>query len=142
MNVVPIPDAARALGISPATLRRWIRRGCPVAVRGRRGRGLAALVDPVAVRAWRLAGEREATLMALASALPDVLAQSVADAFAQTSQSCSTGGERRRVASALAACWYVTATALMDHLRDQCPAVPDLTRLPERIEALRKIATC
>lgn len=136
MNVVPIPDAARALGISPATLRRWIRRGCPVAVRGRRGRGLAALVDPVAVRAWRLAGEREATLMALASSLPDVLAGGI-----EKAHQLAEGTDKRRLAGILAGAWFLASAAILETLHELHPAIaPDPRAVPDKIERLRKIA--
>jgi hypothetical protein len=50
---VSVPVAARALGCSPETLRRWIREsGCP-AILGGRGRGKGARVDVDVARAWR-----------------------------------------------------------------------------------------
>src|SRR4051794_9255673 len=53
MNAVRIAVAARQLGKSPETLRRWVRSGCPVAAPGGPGRGKGALLDVAAVRAWR-----------------------------------------------------------------------------------------
>lgn len=136
MNAVPIPDAARALGISPATLRRWIRRGCPVAVRGRRGRGLATLVDPGEVRAWRQAGGREAALLALASSLPDVLAGGI-----EKAHQLAEGTDKRRLAGILAATWFVASARVLEHLHELHPAIaPDPRCVPDQVERLRKIA--
>lgn len=53
MTALPLEQAAHELGVKPRTLQRWTREGCPVAQRGRRGRGHAALIDPDAVRQWR-----------------------------------------------------------------------------------------
>lgn len=50
---VSLTEAARELGKSPETLRRWVREeGCP-AIQGGRGRGKGHRVDLDAVRAWR-----------------------------------------------------------------------------------------
>lgn len=50
---VPLATAAAQLGVSAASLRRWVREeGCP-ALLGGRGRGKGYRVDPEAVRAWR-----------------------------------------------------------------------------------------
>lgn len=136
MSAVPIDEAAQELGVSVATLRRWIQRGCPVASRGRRGRGLATMIDPGEVRAWRRAGEREATLMALASSLPDVLAKAVEEAHRQVQ-----GLDKRRLAGTLAGTWFIATAAILEHLHEHCPAIaPDPRAVPDKIERLRKIA--
>ena len=134
--MMPIPDAARALGIGEATLRRWIQRGCPVASRGRRGRGLATLVCPDAVRTWRQAGEREAVLMELASALPGVLAGGI-----EKAHQLAEGTDKRRLAGTLAATWFLATAAILETLHEHCPAIaPDPRCVPGAIERLRKIA--
>lgn len=136
MNAVPIPDAARALGISPATLRRWMREGCPVASRGRRGRGLAAMINPGEVRAWRQAGEREAVLLALASSLPDVLAGGI-----EKAHQLAEGTDKRRLAGILAGAWFLASAAILETLHELHPAIaPDPRAVPDKIERLRKIA--
>lgn len=136
MSAVPIHAAAQELGVSVATLRRWIRRGCPVAVRGHRGRGCRALIDPDAVRAWRQAGAREATLMALASSLPAVLAKAVEDAHQQVQ-----GLDKRRLAGVMAATWFVATAAILEHMHELHPTIaPDPRAVPDKIERLRKIA--
>lgn len=50
--VRPLAAAAVDLEISPETLRRWVRAGCP-AVQGGHGRGKGSRIDVAAVRAWR-----------------------------------------------------------------------------------------
>lgn len=135
MTGLPIPDAAQELGVSVATLRRWIQRGCPVASRGRRGRGCRALIDPGEVRAWRQAGEREAVLMELASALPGVLADAVCESWQR-----AEGIDKRRLANVMTATWYIAATAVNDHMREHCLGVPEVSSLPDPIQRLRKIA--
>ena len=136
MSALPIHEAARELNISAGTLSRWIKRGCPVAVRGHRGRGLAAMIDPDAVRTWRQAGEREATLMALASSLPDVLAGGI-----EKAHQLAEGTDKRRLAGTLAGTWFVTTAAILEHLHELHPAIaPDPRCVPDKIERLRKIA--
>lgn len=130
-----IPEAAAELGIPPGTLRRWVREGCPVAQRGRRGRGLAVLVSVPDVRAWRAADPCESQLLTLADELPHVLAGAAWQALCQVE-----GADKRRVAGLVAAFWFVTTTAALDHLRTKCPEIPELRCVPETIERLQKIA--
>lgn len=133
---LPIPEAARELGVKPGTLRRWVAEGCPIVQRGRRGRGCALLLDPDAVRRWRGADQRDALILEIAQALPEVLAGAADQASRLTE-----GPHKRAVAGALAGAWYLGASAVLDHLRTLCPAVPEVTRpLPESIERLQKIA--
>lgn len=129
--------AAGELGIATVTLRRWCRQGCPHQP-GRKGRGHAAMVDPDEVRAWQRANVREAIVMEIAAVAPGVLAAATADAFTQIE-----ANDKHRQAGVLAATWYVLTTALLDHLRAECPGVPDLKdrrRFPEQVERLRQIA--
>ena len=83
MTARPLPEAARALGVSTSTLRRWMQAGAPVARRGRRGRGCRALLDPVAVQAWREGerGDADAALRDLAGRLPELIGDAMAEAF-------------------------------------------------------------
>lgn len=138
-RAVSIPDAAAALDVSEATLRRWIAAGAPQARRGGRGRGRAALVDPHAVAAWHRAQGPQArpmdTLETLAADLPDVLAQAAWAAFME----CD-GPQRRQLAGVLAAAWYLAACAVADRIRRDAPDIADPEHLPEPIERLRKIA--
>src|SRR5690606_31797540 len=133
-GLLPIVDAASALSVPAGTLRRWIREGCPH-VPGRRGRGCATLVDVQAVKQWRQANDRDALLQELAAALPDVLAAASVESWR-----LAEGIDKRKLAGITAATWYVCTSAVLDHLREQCPAVPELARLPDEIERLRKIA--
>ena len=134
MPALPVTEAAQALGIRPGTLLRWTREGAPVVQRGRRGRGCALLIDVEAVRRWRGADERDALLLALAQALPEVLAGAVEHAHQMTD-----GPHKRASAGVLAGAWYLAATAVLDRLREQCAAVPEVRTIPAPIERLRKI---
>jgi phage terminase Nu1 subunit (DNA packaging protein) len=130
---LPVPDAARQLGVSVPTLRRWIASGAPLARRGRRGRGRATLIDPVAVAAWRAA--QAPSLAVAAAGLPEVLADALADALVQ-----AEGCDKRRLAAVLAGAWYSAAVRVMDHLRLTDADVPDVTVRPLAVERLLKIA--
>jgi hypothetical protein len=132
---LPLSDAARVLGVAPSTLRRWVREGAPVLRRGRRGRGHSLLLDPGAVQQWRGAGELQAFVATLASEIPHLLADAMADAHRQVE-----GADKRRAAGLMAASWYRCATAVLDRLREQQDDVPELTQIPEPIERLQKIA--
>jgi hypothetical protein len=135
MPAVPIPAAAADLAVSVPTLRRWLRAGAPLARRGARGRGRAALVDPQAVAAWR--ASQCVTLAAAAAGLPDLIAGALADAFDQTE-----GLPKSRMAGFVAGAWYLAATRCMDHLRQHDEAVPDVTEpLPLAVARLLKIAS-
>ena len=72
IEALPLAAAARQLGKSPGTLRRWIRSGCP-ALAGGRGHGKGSRVDLAAVRAWRdrKAPSSDAQLRDLAAVMLD-----------------------------------------------------------------------
>lgn len=96
---VPVPAAARELRVSEITLRRWVRDGAPVVLRGGRGRGNATLICPDAVRAWRDGG--------VVGLSPEDIAGAVADAalavIARYSPTTQTGAESRLLREAVAA---------------------------------------
>lgn len=50
---VPLAEAARSLGKSEATVRRWVREGAPCARPGRAGRNGGALVVVEDLQRWR-----------------------------------------------------------------------------------------
>lgn len=132
---LPIHAAAEELGVSVATLRRWMREGCPVASRGRRGRGCRTMINPVAVRAWHRAQGGEDALTSFAGRVPQMLADAVAETFR-----LATGPYKRQAAGVLAGGWYLSATRLLDALREAGAEVPELSELPEQVAYLRKIA--
>lgn len=76
-NGVPLKDAARQLGKSEATLRRWIQRGAPTVSLGSCGRGKGSTVDPEALRRWKTGGgagpDRKDLPETIATALWDTL---------------------------------------------------------------------
>lgn len=129
-----LPAAARELGVSVATLRRWLHAGAPQTRRGARGRGRATLVNPAAIVAWR--ASRAVTTNADASRIPDLIADGVAEAFEQ-----AEGLPKQRAAGFACHAWYSASTRVLDHLRESDPTVPDVASVPLAIERLRKIAT-
>lgn len=134
--MLTLPEAAHHLGIPVGTLRRWVREGCPVVLRGHRGRGHACMVDVEAVQRWRESSTPNALLLEIAAALPDVLARAMVEAWKQID-----GTDKRRLAGVLAGSWYVAASEVLDYLRAKHPGIPDVgPALPEQIERLRKIA--
>ncbi|MCC7200905.1 MAG: terminase small subunit [Gammaproteobacteria bacterium] len=136
MPALPLPAAAVELGISEPTLRRWMRQGAPVTRQGGRGRGRAALIDPVAVAAWRAPGKAAGIdAQVFAAELPELLAAAVWSTFVTIS-----GPHKRPAAGELAAAWYAMTTAALDRLREHDAAVPELSALPEAIDRLQKIA--
>lgn len=138
MTALPMAEAAVALGVSTVTLRRWLRDGCPVARRGRRGRGCATLIDIAAARVWRHGNAGASTdrlVLEMAGDVPVLLAGAAFESWR-----LSSGVDKRRLAAMLAGTWYLSATAVLDHLRERCPAVPELTALPEEIERLKKLS--
>lgn len=135
MSGLPLKEAAQALDVAEITLRRWIAQGAPVARRGGRGRGRATLVDVQAVRRWRDGGV-DAVITSFASVMPRLLSDACTDTFRRID-----GPHKRHCGPVLAAVWYRAATAMLDHLREHCPTVPDVTAIPTEVEMLRKIAS-
>ena len=135
MKPLPVNKAAAALDVTPRTLRRWMSQGCPVARRGARGRGRAALVDPQAVEAWRGNTSPDSrVVLTLASELPEVLAEAAWQSFLLVD-----GSDKRRIAGVVAGNWTVAASFVLDYLRQRHPDVPELQVQPEKIGKLRQI---
>lgn len=125
---LPIPQAAKILGVHPATLKRWISRGAPVARRGRRGRGGRTLVDVDQVRQWQKGGDAEAVLYRLAADVPHLLA----DAMAQAHR-LAEGPYKRELGQGLCGAWYLANAAIADRLRNEIPNIQEPTDLPPAI---------
>lgn len=140
MTALPLTLAARELGVSSSTLRRWIRAGAPLARRGRRGRGRAALVSVEAVASWRasyaVAERPGVSVIPDFSAVPDILGDTISEILDR-----ADGLPKQRIARMLCELWYVSAFRVMDHLREIDPATPDVSAVPLSIERLRKLAT-
>jgi hypothetical protein len=138
-NLLPIDAAAVALGVNVATVRRWLRVGAPQAVRGKRGRGGAALLDLSAITAWRACrngtSSPTAALEAFAAQMPEVLAGAIWRVFLLCQDKPL---DRRTLPGALAAAWYATATALRDRIAIAAPSVPEISVTPPPIEQLMR----
>lgn len=131
----PIGAAAQRLGISRKRLEGLVRKGAPVARKGTRGRGHAALIDADAVRAWRAASSGEKVILELWADLPQVWAKAIADAHRQ-----AEGVNKARLAGVLAASYYTISAATFDYLRGRCASVSEPVDLPPEIAHLRKIS--
>lgn len=94
------------------------------------------MVDVEAVQQWRESSTPNALLLEIASALPEVLARAMEEAWKLTD-----GADKRRLAGVLAGSWYVAASEVLDYLRAKHPGISEIgPTLPEQIERLRKIA--
>ena len=129
LAAVTVAEAAAELGVSERQLRRWLRAGCPVARRGRRGRGGAALLDVDAVQAWRRQATAEDALATLAGAVPELVADAVHASFLE-----AEGVRKSALAGVLCAVWYRVAASLLDQLGADAPA-----EVPHKIARLRHI---
>jgi hypothetical protein len=135
MSAVTIRDAARALGVSAPTVRRWLRDGAPVLRRGGRGRGRVALLDVDALAAWRRmrdGGTAHDALVVLAAEIPELVADAMHEAFVLVD-----GPHKRACAGALAGAGYLAIVALLDRMRRDDQRVPEVTTLPAKIDQLR-----
>ena len=138
-HAIAVDQAARVLGVTPATVRGWIDEGAPVVRRGRKGRGHSTLVNVAALDAWReartSASSTDALLMQLAAEQSSVLAEAMVEAHQR-----AEGFDKRKLAAFAVATYYLIDTVLRDRLRERCATVPDVRELPPEIERLRKIA--
>ena len=112
MPSLTIDEAARELGISRSTLKRWIAEGAPVAHTGRRGRGLCTLVDPTVLTAWdesRQPASSQADVVLIAAAIPAIAADVADEVFRH-----SKCRDKEGLAEALDATWYGITIAVLD----------------------------
>jgi hypothetical protein len=133
MNL-PIEKAAIELGTKPGTLRRYCKQGMPHQPGGK-GRGKAVMVDPAVARHWISAPPDARQVIALASELPGWIAKAIFNCWQE-----ADGLDKRRLAGVLAAGWYMAAVTVLDGLREQNSAVPDISSIPPEIQHLQKIA--
>lgn len=124
--------AAREIGVSTSTLRRWCAQGCPH-IPGRRGRGGAAQFDVELVRRWR-AGDESINYHGLAVELHKATAGALFEQWRAIE-----APSKRRDAGLAAACWFIAATATVDVLRQRDPTIAE-PHLPDEIRRLRQIA--
>ncbi len=125
MTALPLDQAAAELQVSPVTLRRWIRAGCPVARRGRRGRSLSTLVDVAAVRRWkaehREPDPRAALLEQLVQDVPGIAVDAVLATLAEHSARVQGGGEARRLREAVGDTARAVAASLERWAKNRSP---------------------
>jgi hypothetical protein len=91
-----------------------------------------------AIAAWRRSRSElsrdDDRLIVLAAELPELLASVIHDAYCEID-----GARKREFAGVLAACWYLATVAVLDRIRVDAPATPDVERVPEKIAHLRAI---
>ena len=126
---LPLDQAALQLGVAPVTLRRWIAQGAPVARAGQRGRGRRALVDPVAIAAWRAAPA--AVEGPIAPTLTFKRAEAlIAGACAEVYSLAAAAPRDFGAAEVIAALGYRIVVAIAEELGAPEPALhPDFSRL-------------
>ena len=130
-DVVKLTAAVDALGLPLGKLRRLVKEGMPTVRRAnaRGGRGSTTWLHLPTCRQWLAARQQpahpvEALLLTLASELPAVVAAGLDDA----ARLCD-GPHKRDLLRVLPAIWYLTSTALRDHLNEHgAPTMRDLTR--------------
>lgn len=123
--MLPIPEAAQRLGVSPTTLRRWIAEGAPVARHGRRGRGGGALLRPSEVAAWR-----HSQVVPRASVSVERLATIVATVCGELFDATDGWPRRAALAGLSAAIGYAITAEIAEELGQQEPPLhPELIRL-------------
>lgn len=129
-----LTDAARELGISVSTLRRWLAAGAPC-VAGRAGRGNGAHVDVELIRRWREARRAGALDVGTVTArLHARTAEAVFTAWRQIETP-----RKRELAAAFATAWFAAAGGITDALRE-LGDVPELAALPAEIRYLRNLS--
>ena len=89
------------------------------------------LIDVAAIEAWRTRGD---ALLVIAAEIPELVATAMHSAF-----TAIDGPHKRLAAGALAHAGYLAIVAVLDRLRQNTPVVPELERLPDAIERLRRI---
>lgn len=134
MPSLPRQPAARALGISESTLRRWCEvLGAPIARRGRKGNLGGTLYDVAAIQAWRdrrwpqsTMTEEVQTHAELIADLPQMMANSLNEQFLS-----ATGPHKLRLAAEFAGVWrrFLTALEKRGIVDVQTPAEIDRLRL-------------
>jgi hypothetical protein len=100
---VSLPEAARHFKVTPETIRRWIRAGCPCVSPGEVGRGHGARLNIGDVARWRAA-------RAGVPAVPDDLMTRIETAIVDTLR--RDGGNGRPVAADLGLSHEQAATLL------------------------------
>jgi hypothetical protein len=148
-DLLPLEAAAAALGIGVSTLSLYVTQDAPVAVRGRRGRGGAALFDIDAVRAWidqrknaaprsqvaLTGGTRTETLQQLA-----IDVERIVGAVAWRRYRATPRDEQRRAAETLAAAGFETVLLLRERIEaDAGELTPLNVGAVARLQQLRKI---
>ncbi len=127
-----VSEAAATLNVRRGTLRRWLRGGCPVVRRGRRG-GDCTLVDVDAVRCWLAATPAEQQLIALASEIPALVAGAVFDVSRAVE-----GPHKTSTARVLGVAGLVVIDTLLKRLNRDVPNISaELRDEPYRIARLR-----
>lgn len=131
--LIPWPQAAALLGVTPKQMRGLLAAGAPHQ-RGRRGPGGMARVDPAQVQRWQAAREARQSERAQLHAVLDAVPQIVAAALFETYRT-ATGPHKVALGQALACVWYEIANAVRDRrglpeltLRDLPPEILHMAR--------------
>lgn len=119
--LLSIDRCAAALEISVAQLRRDLRAGAPQARPGRKGRGGAALLDPLAIAAWRCGSQGvEAFIRGLAAELPGRIATELVAQFRNID-----GPHKRATGMEFQQAWGRIRNVILARLREHVPDLPN-----------------
>lgn len=127
-DAVPINIAARQLGKSASTVRRWIQRGCPCVKPGEVGRGKGSILNLADVLAWRAGGIAPADQDNRLEFVADVLM----DSFKRDEITIKIGITTRELAGVLALIYQ-------RYYRNLTHEQPDMDKLPDEITQLLAI---
>jgi hypothetical protein len=102
-HLCSIHDVAKYFGVDPCTVRRWILKGCPCVRRGSRGPGRGAVLDLIAVIAWR--SRAIAPTGFTADEVVQRIAQALWDSLENDHADLRAGISREEMSAALLVAW-------------------------------------
>jgi len=132
---VSLVEAARELGVSVSTIRRWIRDGAPTVSLGGPGRGKGSRVDVQELRAWLAGGTAQcdgaAALRSLEATIREVYAGEVEGMCLPAH--ALIGIEPIKAAAYLVHFWRVAVPKMIGQTPDGTPQIiQDLIALGDR----------
>lgn len=135
MTMATIKEAAALTGVKARKIRDLCDQNKIPHHKGGRGAGNATLVDVDIVRQWTESPADVKQLLALADALPRIMAAEILKYWRELDRP-----DKRQLAKAFAAAWQICAVAVIEGLQEQNPDIPCMDTFPDAIRYLEKIA--